>query len=136
LSFPGDNELFVNLSEDSISDYLKTNRNSDKTKTNAYSIGVKGGKPGMNQLSTIRINSDEKGKLNKTENEFLAKTSFELSLNFENGEYELNFIIAHEAAHVVQQAKARQSPDLTHIRIILMKTASIVELTKFEIQEK
>jgi hypothetical protein len=74
--------------------------------------------------------------LNKTENEFLAKTSFELSLNFENGEYELNFIIAHEAAHVVQQAKARQSPDLTHIRIILMKTASIVELTKFEIQEK
>jgi hypothetical protein len=136
LSFPGDNELFVNLSEDSISDYLKTNRNSDKTKTNAYSIGVKGGKPGMNQLSTIRINSDEKGKLNKTENDFLAKTSFELSLNFENGEYELNFIIAHEAAHVVQQAKARQSPDLTHIRIILMKTASIVELTKFEIQEK
>jgi hypothetical protein len=103
LSFPGDNELFVNLSEDSISDYLKTNRNSDKTKTNAYSIGVKGGKPGMNQLRTIRINSDEKGKLNKTENDFLAKTSFELSLNFENGEYELNFIIAHEAVHVVQQ---------------------------------
>jgi hypothetical protein len=65
LSFPGDNELFVNLSEDSISDYLKTNRNSDKTKTNAYSIGVKGGKPGMNQLRTIRINSDEKGKLTR-----------------------------------------------------------------------